>query len=212
MRTEARLLLAVTVAACASIRSEGSQVVVEPAYRGRELPAGELLLSPVGEIAFDVAADHGLDARYYDALLRRLPQELRNATRFDEVRWADPGGEPRIERHLPLPGGALQLALPADGSAAFPNGTQRWVLFLSAVKVTLSPQAPRRAEQVVEWALWDEQERHTAAYGRARTLGTLDWSGPVFQVGEREAEVEVLVTDLAVALAHQTPFFPGQRL
>lgn len=214
MRTSSPQVLWLLLVApgCASTLAEGSQAELLLPYRGRDLPAGELALSPLGQIAFDLPADPELIRLYYDGLGRRFPAELRNSSRFDEVRWSEASATTLIERSLPLKGGPLLIALPKDGEAAIPGNAHRWVLFLSKVQVTLQSERPRLLLQEVDWALWDEVERRPAAYGRVRQRGSLDFGAAVFQVGEREREIESLLTGLAVELFQGGPFFPGQRL
>lgn len=197
---------------CASTLAEGSQAELLSPYRGRDLPAGELTLSPLGQIAFDLPPDPELSRLYLDTLGRRFPAELRNSSRFDEVRWAEASPTALIERRLPLKGRPLSIALPKDGEAAIPGNAHRWVLFLGRVQVNLQGQHPRLLQQEVDWALWDDVERRPAAYGRVQQRGSLDFGAAVFQVGEREREVEALLTGLAVELFQGGPFFPGQRL
>lgn len=203
---------AIGAAGCASTLAAGSQAELLLPYRGRELPAGELILSPLGQIAFDLPADRELSRLYLDTLGRRLPIELRNSSRFDEVRWAEATPAALVERSLALKGGRLLVALPKDGEAAVPGSAQRWVLFLGKVQVSLQGEHPRLLHQEVAWVLWDDLERRPAAYGRTRQEGTLDFDAKLFQVGEREREVEALITGLAVELFQGGPFFPSQRL
>lgn len=205
-------MLLLFASGCASTLAEGSQAELLQPYRGRDLPAGELTLSPLGEIAFDLPSDPELSRLYLDTLGRRFPVELRNSSRFDEVRWCETTATPLIVRSLPLKTGPLSIALPQDGEAAIPGNAHRWVLFLGKVQVNLQGQRPRLLHQEVDWALWDDVERRPAAYGRARHKGTLDFGASVFQLGEREREVEALLTGLAIELLQIGPFFPGQRL
>lgn len=200
------------LAGCASTLAEGSQAELLLPYRGRDLPAGELTLAPLGQIAFDLPSDRELSRLYLDTLGRRFPVELRNSSRFDEVRWAEASPSALVERSLPLKGGPLSIALPKDGEAAVPGSAHRWVLFLGKVQVNLRGEHPRLLHQEVDWVLWDDGERRAAAYGRVRQVGTLDFDAKLFQVGEREREVEALITGLAVELFQGGPFFPGQRL
>jgi hypothetical protein len=138
-----------------------------------------LALSPLGQIAFDLPADPELIRLYYDGLGRRFPAELRNSSRFDEVRWSEASATTLIERSLPLKGGPLLIALPKDGEAAIPGNAHRWVLFLSKVRVTLQSERPRLLLQEGRLGLVG---RGRAAPGglRARpATGSLDFGAAV---------------------------------
>lgn len=196
-RTALALLLAT---GCLSTRSVPSVHEVTTPYRGRTVGGGELV------IVLDEGAWTSSRASLIDAvnhtLLRELPRHLRNASTFDGARIGATDVE-RVERALPLRGGALTVPLPADGAIAEVDGLSApYVAWLHRIDLDRDPEH-REVRATVEWSIWDNRAGLLVGYGRAVTSAD--------DADLRDA-ADTIVQDLARIMIAGSPFFPGSRM